>query len=274
MCRCFLQEVSSEQMFRNLPNFRQAGGCGLVTEDGRKVRDGLLYRSSRTDFLTASERERFKELGIKSIIDLRRISEYRKADGAKLLDDLYSVCVLKKGKVDDYRSRKSAKSADSYIGRRYLVNMVSMDMVKHVVNQANFLVRYTSLLLLPVDWLFSVHLFVRFYNWLVVNRYEMYEQYVGVLEFNKPAVADILRLLLEGTPALIHCAHGKDRTGVVVAVILSCLGVGDEGIAQDYGQSEVSQLVKHRLYVHLLHAVILCKDSPLTGCLVSPKLDL
>lgn len=38
-------------------------------------------------------------------------------------------------------------------------------------------------------------------------------------------------------PLIVHCAAGKDRTGVLVAVILALLGVDDEVIAEDYALS-------------------------------------
>jgi protein-tyrosine phosphatase len=38
-------------------------------------------------------------------------------------------------------------------------------------------------------------------------------------------------------PALIHCTAGKDRTGIVVALILACAGVPDPVIAADYALS-------------------------------------
>ncbi len=38
-------------------------------------------------------------------------------------------------------------------------------------------------------------------------------------------------------PALVHCSAGKDRTGIVIALILAVLGVPDEVIAADYGLS-------------------------------------
>jgi protein-tyrosine phosphatase len=41
-------------------------------------------------------------------------------------------------------------------------------------------------------------------------------------------------------PALLHCTAGKDRTGVVVALLQSWLGVPDDAIAADYQQSEVA----------------------------------
>jgi protein-tyrosine phosphatase len=40
-------------------------------------------------------------------------------------------------------------------------------------------------------------------------------------------------------PAVFHCAAGKDRTGVLAAVVLSLLGVADDDIAQDYALSRL-----------------------------------
>lgn len=40
-------------------------------------------------------------------------------------------------------------------------------------------------------------------------------------------------------PMVIHCAAGKDRTGVVVALLLKLLGVSDEIIVADYTQSNL-----------------------------------
>lgn len=37
---------------------------------------------------------------------------------------------------------------------------------------------------------------------------------------------------------LIHCSLGRDRTGVLVALLLALLGVDNERILQDYERSE------------------------------------
>jgi protein tyrosine/serine phosphatase len=40
-------------------------------------------------------------------------------------------------------------------------------------------------------------------------------------------------------PVLVHCHAGKDRTGVVVALVLRLAGVGIDDIADDYAESGV-----------------------------------
>ncbi|HTX84505.1 MAG TPA: tyrosine-protein phosphatase [Streptosporangiaceae bacterium] len=52
--------------------------------------------------------------------------------------------------------------------------------------------------------------------------------------------AAIKELCMEqATPALVHCSAGKDRTGVVIALVLAALGVPDQVIAADYALSSI-----------------------------------
>jgi len=63
------------------------------------------------------------------------------------------------------------------------------------------------------------------------------ERYLEMLDIGKPAIVEALGVLAaeETYPAVFHCAAGKDRTGMVAAVILSLLGVCDDDVASDYG---------------------------------------
>jgi protein-tyrosine phosphatase len=63
--------------------------------------------------------------------------------------------------------------------------------------------------------------------------------YQYVVEQRGAAIADAIRPLCadDAFPALVHCSAGKDRTGIVVAIILALLGVPDEVIAADYALS-------------------------------------
>lgn len=59
-------------------------------------------------------------------------------------------------------------------------------------------------------------------------------RYTGMLESGYFSVRDSLEIIATGEPVVFHCMAGKDRTGLVAAVLLSILGVADEDIAADY----------------------------------------
>lgn len=56
-----------------------------------------------------------------------------------------------------------------------------------------------------------------------------------------PQFASVARLIAvsEG-PTLVHCTAGKDRTGLVVAVLLSALGVAREDVVADYVRTQAN----------------------------------
>jgi protein-tyrosine phosphatase len=60
--------------------------------------------------------------------------------------------------------------------------------------------------------------------------------YLRVLENSAPSLGQILSGLADSgrRPAVFHCAAGKDRTGIVAALLLSVLGVAEADILDDY----------------------------------------
>jgi len=68
------------------------------------------------------------------------------------------------------------------------------------------------------------------------------ERYLEMLEEGAPAIAAIFDLLAAeaSRPLAFHCSAGKDRTGVIAALLLSLLGVPDDDIAEDYTTSAVA----------------------------------
>jgi protein-tyrosine phosphatase len=59
--------------------------------------------------------------------------------------------------------------------------------------------------------------------------------YLGYLRDRPDSVAAALRAMAEnGGASIVHCAAGKDRTGVVVALALSVVGVTRDAIIDDY----------------------------------------
>jgi protein-tyrosine phosphatase len=60
---------------------------------------------------------------------------------------------------------------------------------------------------------------------------------------------EVLSLLVDAAgPALVHCAAGKDRTGVLVALLLRCAGVTREAVIADYVCTAGAMVdVRHRM---------------------------
>jgi protein-tyrosine phosphatase len=63
--------------------------------------------------------------------------------------------------------------------------------------------------------------------------------YLGYLQHRGEAVVDALRALADAGPgaSVVHCAAGKDRTGVVVALALAVAGVPNDEIVADYAMT-------------------------------------
>jgi protein-tyrosine phosphatase len=60
------------------------------------------------------------------------------------------------------------------------------------------------------------------------------DRYLDMLRSGAASISRIVELVADGTPMLFHCAAGKDRTGVVAAILLSLAGVPPEEIVIDY----------------------------------------
>ncbi|HEY9244370.1 MAG TPA: tyrosine-protein phosphatase [Streptosporangiaceae bacterium] len=73
--------------------------------------------------------------------------------------------------------------------------------------------------------------------------------YLGYLEDRPEQVAAAVRAVATAPgAALVHCAAGKDRTGVVVALALSAAGVRPDAVAADYAATgERLELLLDRL---------------------------
>jgi protein-tyrosine phosphatase len=110
------------------------------------------------------------------------------------------------------------------------------------------------------------------------RRFSSLEELYGyVVAERGPALAAALRELArpDALPAIVHCAGGKDRTGIVVALLLAALGVPDDVIAADYAATALFHDDEFRR-VALQHAVDAGHDraqfAALLGC--EPRLIL
>lgn len=172
--------------FASLYNFRDAGGYRAA--DGRSVRWGQLYRSDSLGKLDGGDWERFRQLHVGTVIDLRHRHE-----------------IVARGRVP---------ASDLLRYHHISVEHRPYDQagLSAAVDPARFLAdRYGEL---AAD---------------------------GAAEFRR-----VLQLIAEAGPAplVVHCAAGKDRTGVLTALVLALLGVAQDDIVADYA---LTGLVTDRL---------------------------
>lgn len=66
------------------------------------------------------------------------------------------------------------------------------------------------------------------------------EVYCIILDHYPDAVVTIMRAIIDAQPGgvVIHCQAGKDRTGIVAALLLALAGVPAGAIAADYAESQ------------------------------------
>lgn len=171
-------------------NFRDLGGIPL--KNGKQVKYGLFYRSAGLYFLNKKERERFPELGIRYVLDLRtkkecEINKDPVFDGVTMIQ--HSGLVSKGGEDIDFSiagMNKTGKDAEEQL--------------------------------------------------------EKLMYYYKEMPFHNEAIRIMFEHILEGhLPILIHCATGKDRTGVAAMVLLLALGAEDDAVFADYVRSKESR---------------------------------
>ncbi|WP_437049226.1 tyrosine-protein phosphatase [Streptomyces sp. enrichment culture] len=98
----------------------------------------------------------------------------------------------------------------------------------------------------------------------------MVDSYRTIIKERTAEHSRVLHALAEDSvPALMHCAAGKDRAGLSVAVTLLALGVEREAIVEDYLKSNA----KHRRYKVRRSGTSASAYSPEVMDLLSPLFD-
>jgi protein-tyrosine phosphatase len=113
----------------------------------------------------------------------------------------------------------------------------------------------------------------------------MLRNYLGYLGDHPANVAEAVRRLAaaDAGPALVHCAAGKDRTGVLVALVLDAVGVERSVVVADYalsaenveamfrrwttasGEEMPADLTPHKPRAEVMHSVLAHLDEEWGG---------
>jgi protein tyrosine/serine phosphatase len=159
-------------------------------------------------------------IATRTLLRSDNLQDLSQADVAKLVDDIGLTTVI------DLRSSQEVDSEgpsplDAVPGVRHLHLSVLPEVGKRtdVVAEALLLKRERDRARYPDD--------------------AMCGHYLGYLEDRPEAVAGAIRAIADAPgAALVHCAAGKDRTGVVIALALTAIGVPAEEVIADYAATD------------------------------------
>ncbi|KAH6615779.1 tyrosine phosphatase family-domain-containing protein [Chaetomium sp. MPI-SDFR-AT-0129] len=197
-----------------LYNFRDFGGYPLAGQVKKAVREGILYRSADPSKITARGLSELQQLRVSRIFDLRSTTEIGES--------------VEKGwgKVwawEEIPRVQTAVFTDA--------DVTSGQRARRDRNLRNG----------------SIEGFVEYYEQVLdavtspQNPYQPLKTILQHLVTPKPSRLE---------PTLIHCSLGKDRTGVICALILSLCGVENVVVAQEYAlttlgiQEKVAQIIQ------------------------------
>lgn len=197
-------------------NVRDVGG--MITADGRAIRPGALIRSANLQHLTTTDVTTLvRDLGVRRVVDLRTDVEVERA-APGLLHAQPDVVVHHLSLYPD-----SDGNAE---------NVVAIDEKPAAGTDDD-----AAKPVLPWQG-----------DKLTPDRAPVVSSYLRYLTRRPDSIVAALRAIAEPDGAtLVHCAAGKDRTGVVVALALTVVGVPPESIAADYAltQSQMALILAH-----------------------------
>ncbi|MEU6534866.1 tyrosine-protein phosphatase [Streptomyces sp. NPDC047000] len=193
------QVPSTEPELTGVRNFRDVGG--LPTVDGRRVRQGVLFRSGHLAHATDEDAAFLASLGLHTVFDFRNDAD-RRLEGPDVdLPGVRNVNLPLSDPADGAEFWRMVRDGD-------------LDQLRALLGEGKAAAR-------------------------------MIASYRAIVTERTGEHARVLAALAEDSvPALMHCAAGKDRAGLSIAVTLLALGVEREAIFADYLESNA----KHRRY--------------------------
>ncbi|MFE4248493.1 tyrosine-protein phosphatase [Streptomyces sp. NPDC056910] len=218
------QVPSTEPELAGVRNFRDVGG--LPTVDGRRVKQGVLFRSGHLAHATDEDAAFLSSLGLHTIFDFRNTADQRLEGPDVTLPGVRNVNLPLTDPADGAEFWQMVRDGNLDDLRAALAEGQAAD--------------------------------------------RMITSYRAIITERTAEHGQVLHSLAEDSvPALMHCAAGKDRAGLSIAVTLLAVGVERDAIEADYLESNAT----HRRYK--VHRSSASKDamSPEVMELLSPLFD-
>jgi protein-tyrosine phosphatase len=224
-----------EYRFDELPNFRDIGSTINAFTEATSLKAGILYRSARPDSASEADRAHLKQtLGIKTIIDLRSKTEHINA----VETHASTTAPMVHGLAIVPQATERVNSSLQIAGVNYAeINLNGGAFERALLWQ----LKYTSIAHLL--WLVAFGYredAIRILGREVMQPRGLIGLGLDTLDYSGREIEDVFNLLADENnyPVMVHCTHGKDRTGLIVLLVLMLCGVNPDAIAEDYMRSE------------------------------------
>ncbi|KIX93897.1 uncharacterized protein Z520_10522 [Fonsecaea multimorphosa CBS 102226] len=226
-------DSSTAHQFDNLLNFRDVGAHINTILGAQALRPGLLFRSARPDNASVSDRDVLvHKYKIKTIIDLRSKTEHINAAKKR------SEAAVAAQPAVMPSSNESVAEPVQIPGIRYaLINLNGKGFERHLIWQ----LKYTSLAKL----VFLMALGYRTQGISVLGKELMLPKgLVGLgidtLDHSQPEIKQVFDILADESawPVMVNCTQGKDRTGMIILLVLLLCEIDLDAVSQDYVKSE------------------------------------
>lgn len=205
-------------------NLRDLSGTTLPA--GRMIRPMRVIRSASPANMTQADvRFMQHEIGLRQVIDLRAQTEAEKDVGERLLPQATGVATQYLSMFDEQMLRSALKRKVMRRPLRFAA-LLGLKLTKTLSPSRRLRAAATLAgdrrLIRMLD---AIDL-KEVYYWMATQR------------------GDEIRRAFETcadpqqTPVLLHCTHGKDRTGVVAALLLHVCGATERAVVDDYVASE------------------------------------
>ena len=189
----------------SIPNFRDVGG--KTTMDGRVVKSGLLHRSASPANASSPDAASLVGMDIR-VLDLRGERDALKDNGPRPLADSTTYLPL----LTESMMRRALVKRAREDGVRTFSKVVGLSVAKKLSPSRRMKKMVSSKLDLTLASLIGLVSLKDLYSLMLEKRTDQLKQAVELCASG------------EGLPLLVHCTHGKDRTGVLVACILLACG--------------------------------------------------
>ena len=182
--------------FEAIDNFRDFGDYAAGP---RRLRTGVLYRSASQSRATDADLAKLCGLGIRTIIDLRRLNE---------------------------REREPSRRWEGFAAE-----VIENDIGQDTADEWSTFIQSSDLTAASFrDYM------LEYYRQLPHQKrhIDLYRRYFQAL-------------VAQDGPILVHCAAGKDRTGIICALTHHVAGVHDDDIREDYLLTNDPERLEKRL---------------------------